>query len=218
MTIPAATPRADFDLQSAILGRLDRDRAFTAGDIGVLVQDTAVTPCGVVDTIAHRRAAVLVARSVPGVTTVIDELLIHLSVSSSAAVDGATTAIVARALSDDPRVPGEAIRVSAKDGTVVLSGTVRSDDQRAAARRAVERVRDVRVVDMRIELGPRSTAGDALDQSRTAWPEAGPASAASTARQPAETAVASLRRAHPGTAPHAVRMSARPERSWRRAD
>ena len=136
-------------------------------DVGVLVARGAVSLCGVVDTIAQRRAAVSAAQGVPGVSGVADELLVFLS-SAAVHVD-VMVAVVAQALTRDPAVATEGVRIIANDdGTIVLIGSVPSSAERAAATRVVEHLRDVRVVDNRLLLGRPAVASVARERARTA--------------------------------------------------
>lgn len=161
-TSPAASPNDDDQIQSAVLRRLHRIPTIDGDDIGVVVQDGAVTLCGVVDTIAQRRAALQAATDVGGVQVVADQLLVYLS-PSAATDDGGTIAVVTRALADDPALRTALIGVTEHDGTVVLTGTVLSRAQRAAAVRVVEDLPNVRRVRNRIELAHRIAMEDAID-------------------------------------------------------
>jgi osmotically-inducible protein OsmY len=68
---------------------------------------------------------------------------------------------VAAELSWDPKVPGDAMTVSARNGTVTLHGTVRSLRERREAGQAAARVRGVTAIDNRIEvLVPDGAARD----------------------------------------------------------
>lgn len=136
-------------------------------DVGVLVMRGSVTLCGVVDTIAQHRAAVSAVQGVPGVSAVMDELLVFMS-SAAVRVD-AMVAVVAQALTRDPAVATEDVRIIAKDdGTVVLTGSVPSSAERVAATRVVEHLRDVRVVENRLRLERPAEASVARGRARTA--------------------------------------------------
>lgn len=158
-TPSAPTTTSDYDLQSVILGRLDRDSSVEAAEVGVLVQDGVVTLCGVVDTIAQRHAAVRAAIGARDVVHVEDELLVHMDPRAD---DVTTTKLVTRALWDDRAVRTAAIRVAMRDGVVTLTGTAWSDVQRAAACHVVEHLENVRAVDCRLEVvlpAPDASAG-----------------------------------------------------------
>lgn len=104
--------------------------------IRVTVQDGVVTLRGHVPTGAQRARAVAVARQVPGVLAVHDELV----------ADDDLAIAVARALGRDPRTRGQRLQVDAFQGIVHLRGDVPTGAVLAAAEEVAAGVPGVRAV------------------------------------------------------------------------
>jgi osmotically-inducible protein OsmY len=103
-------------------------------EVAISVQDGTVTLRGTVGSIKERRAAAEIAKSVPGVRAVDDELSVNpLDRPEDLELKGA--ALQALMSSDD--APADQIDVSVHAGWVTLKGTVKHQHQSDAAFEAV---------------------------------------------------------------------------------
>ena len=125
--------RTDADTEAAVLDALDTDDEVHARDVEVDVDDGAVTLRGLVEIASQRERAQRIAMAVPGVTSVVNQLRVWLTVSADDVVERVTDAI-----GRDAIVGADAVAVTVRDNDVTLSGTVGSVEHRDAARRAAE--------------------------------------------------------------------------------
>jgi len=125
--------RTDADTEAAVLDALDADDEVHARDVEVDVDDGAVTLRGLVEIASQRERAQRIAMAVPGVTSVVNQLRVWLTVSADDVVERVTDAI-----GRDAIVGADAVAVTVRDNDVTLSGTVGSVEHRDAARRAAE--------------------------------------------------------------------------------
>ncbi len=107
------------------------------------------------------------ALRVEGVRTVANEIMVRGTVEAAASDEEIARHINA-VLSWTTTLPHGAVTATVHDGTVVLTGTVDWQYQRDAARKAVQGVQFVRLVDNRIELARRISAHDAGVRIRNA--------------------------------------------------
>jgi osmotically-inducible protein OsmY len=155
----ATKPRTDHQLQQAIESELEWTPDVDAADIGVSVEDGAVTLSGELDDYAERIAAKRAATRVRGVTAVVDNMTVRSQDSTWAVSDTDIGKAVVSALKASSTVP-DTVKAEIKAGVVILTGRVQWDFQRNAARRAVEHLRGVVSVDSRITLSPRASSKD----------------------------------------------------------
>ena len=125
--------RTDADTEAAVLDALDTDDEVHARDVEVDVDDGAVTLRGLVEIASQRERAQRIAMAVPGVTSVVNQLRVWLTVSADDVAERVTDAI-----GRDAIVGADAVAVTVRDNDVTLSGTVGSVEHRDAARRAAE--------------------------------------------------------------------------------
>ena len=125
--------RTDADTEAAVLDALDADDEVHARDVEVDVDDGAVTLRGLVEIASQRERAKRIAMAVPGVTSVVNQLRVWLTVSADDVAERVTDAI-----GRDAIVGADAVAVTVRDNDVTLSGTVGSVEHRDAARRAAE--------------------------------------------------------------------------------
>jgi osmotically-inducible protein OsmY len=102
-------------------------------EIAISEQGGAITLRGTVGTIAERRAAVDVAKSIPGVRLVEDDLSVDLRDNWN---DNEIKGAVLQALMSSPGVPADVIDVSVSAGWVTLKGTVKKQSDSDAAFKA----------------------------------------------------------------------------------
>lgn len=100
------------------------------GEVAISEQGGTVILRGTVGSFAQRRAAVAVAKSVPGVAQVDDELTVDLRHRPD---DQEIKGAVLQALMSNEEVPADLIDVSVSDGWVTLKGTVKHQSDSDAA-------------------------------------------------------------------------------------
>lgn len=138
----------DTTIAARVKAKLLDDDVTDGLDIDVEVNRDRVQLNGFVDSIEQKRRAEELARSVPGVAGVENNLDIG---SGDRRVgqyidDKSLATRVKAALADDPVAPAHRIDVEVNDGAVSLGGYVETDAQRQAAIAATERVKGVRRV------------------------------------------------------------------------
>ena len=135
---------SDKDLEAKLGEKLKYDRVgygtTTFNAITVKVRDGAVTLGGNAYSSGDKLSALSAASYTPGVQDVIDDI----EVAPLSPIDDGIRLYVARAVYGDPSLnkyaidPGSPIRISVRDGNVILSGVVETDaDKNLAGVRAV---------------------------------------------------------------------------------
>lgn len=148
----------DHDIQSAVQEELEWTPDVDAAGIGVAVETGVVSLSGEVDNHAERVAAARAALRVHGVSTVVDNLIVHPR-NNWSVTETDIGKEVKRALAWASNVP-DTIKAEVSDRVVTLTGQARWDFQREAARRAVQYLRGVFSVDNQITLTERPSAAD----------------------------------------------------------
>jgi osmotically-inducible protein OsmY len=140
--------RTDARIEAAILDALILDDAVPAYGIDVDVEDGAVTLRGAVDEPSQRDAAERIAVRVPGIA----EIRNHLKAWSAVCPDDVAQRVMS-AVGLEAIVGADGITVTVDDTVVILTGSVRSAQDRAAALAAAARtpgvvcvIDDIRVV------------------------------------------------------------------------
>lgn len=154
-------------LESDVQGELDWDPRFDNSRIVVKANDGKVTLTGAVDTYYDSLLASDDARSVGGVKSVDNELLVGLV--GDAVADADVAADCLDALDRDRFVPKGAVSVTVVDGWVTLSGEVRHHFQRKAAEHVVSHVDGVLGVTDNITLPSDTMPSDVADRINKAF-------------------------------------------------
>ena len=139
----------DRDIRAAVYQELAADRLIDAADIEVEVVNGEVSLNGTVPSQDQRAEAATAARRVAGVTGVDNLLDVALPVGDYLE-DADLAQRVSGALAAN-HVP-DGVRVTAREGDVVLTGTVRVSAQRAAAEDAAAGVGGVLSITNQIEV------------------------------------------------------------------
>jgi osmotically-inducible protein OsmY len=154
-------------------------------DIGVDVQGDTLTLSGTVDTPVARDLAVLLARNLGGVDQVVDRLQVAPAGRAARTVnpfyrsvrEANTSARVKLQLLWREPVYGLLVDVITSGDEVILSGQVRSAQDKAVAERIARRTEGVAAVDNRLTVDPDATVADeagavmmsAAEQVSDAW-------------------------------------------------
>jgi osmotically-inducible protein OsmY len=157
----------DRRLQEEVLAALEREPGVDAAQVGVSVAGGVVTLQGTVPTFRQKWLAERLARHLPTVRAVANDL--EVARPEATKTDGAIAQAVANALEWDLVIPPGRVKATVRHGWVTLSGTTTWQFQRAAAEHAalgVEGVKGVAnaiVVRMPISIGDlRTRIEDAL--------------------------------------------------------
>jgi osmotically-inducible protein OsmY len=127
--------RGDGELRMRIEEALAWDPRLTPGAVQVTLDGGRVLLVGHVPAYSRRVGAERVARRVAPGWTVVNRLEVRLP-AGAGRPDADLAAAVGHALRTRCAVPADRVRVSVRDGTVVLHGTVQGAAQREAAERA----------------------------------------------------------------------------------
>src|ERR1700677_448203 len=130
--------------------------------IGVSVDEGAVSLLGAVDTYAQKWAAEDATKRVGGVRTVAQDLTVKI-LSDHARTDPEIAAAVLSALKWDVYVP-EAVTAKVEQGQVTLEGQVAGNYQRDAAERAVGYLAGIVGITNAITLKPQASAGQVKEK------------------------------------------------------
>lgn len=161
-----AEPRNDHDLQTAVHDELEWTPDVDSAGIGVAVEDGVVTLSGEVDDYSESVAARRAAQRVRGVTTLINALTVQPSAPWPVA-EAAVAEEIEHALTWSTLVP-DTVKASVDGHKVTLTGHVVWNFQREAAKKAVQHLRGVSIVENDITLTKRPSATDAVERIRKA--------------------------------------------------
>ena len=147
--LPNAFERTDTELAQAALGALKWNTMVPADRLTLVVRNGWLTLNGTVDWQYQKDAAQRAVRDLTGVKGVINDVAIRPLVKAADVRDK-----IEAALKRSAEIDARRINVNAKDGTVVLSGTVHSWSERREAERAAWAAPGVRLVDDRLSVTP----------------------------------------------------------------
>jgi osmotically-inducible protein OsmY len=144
--------QTDHQLVSSITDEIRWVPNINADQIGVSINDGAVTLSGQVDTYLEKIAAVRAALRVRGAHVVADEIEVHndWALGQDADVAREATAVLAHTFYD----PEGVVKAEVTDHVITLTGTVTWNYQREAIERSIEGLAGVRDVRNIIELKP----------------------------------------------------------------
>lgn len=149
--------KSDTQLKSEIESELHWDPQVNAAQIGVTVDQGAVSLLGTVGTYAEKFAAEDAARRVGGARAIAQDLAVQLT-GAHARNDTEIAIAVANALKWDVYVP-ESIRATVEHGKVTLEGQCGWNFERESAERAVRFLTGVTSVIDRVMIKPTTSAG-----------------------------------------------------------
>jgi osmotically-inducible protein OsmY len=156
------------ELQHDVLEELTWEPGLEAGGIGVAVHDGVVTLSGHVGTFTEQNRAEAAAKRVHGVRGVANNLVVKLP-SSHVRDDTDLAEAAVHALRWTSSVPSEEVKVTVRNGWVVLEGEVEWFYQKETALRAVRDLTGIKGVTNLITVRPRSTAGEVKEKIEAAF-------------------------------------------------
>lgn len=146
----------DRRLQRAVIERLAIEPGLDVARIGVTVADGVVTLHGTTADFAQKLRAEYAAEEVRGVRAVVDELVLRTAERPQR--DDEIVAAALRALSSDPSVRSDRIKIRVESGWVTLDGEVDSERERQAARRALRHLFGLRGLSNQLRVHARPHA------------------------------------------------------------
>jgi osmotically-inducible protein OsmY len=147
----------DKQLRDAVQRQIEWEPEITSQDISIGVHDQVVSLTGFVHSFMEKLAAEKAAKRVYGVKGVANDIAVKLGIEKS---DPEIARNAVEALQRSYSVPDGHIKVTVKDGQVVLEGTVDWHYQRQAAEAVVRDLTGVKGLSNRIEMKPRVTPQD----------------------------------------------------------
>ncbi|MBB6004395.1 BON domain-containing protein [Arcicella rosea] len=128
--------KSNEELQKDVQEAIKWEPLLHAAEIGVTVKDGIVTLTGTVDNFIKKQEAETATKKVSGVNAIVEK--IEIKFKGSLKIDDNQNAQDAlNALQWDWQVPHETIKVKIEDGMVTLTGEVRWNYQKEAAKKAV---------------------------------------------------------------------------------
>lgn len=137
--------RTDAQIKEDVLDELSWQPNVDETQIGVIVDHGVVTLSGVVDNYSKKLAAERAVRNVSGVKAVAEDIEVKYG-SDFKRTDGQIAKAIANAIEWNTSVPSDAVHVKVENGWVYLSGEVKWDYQKKAAKKAVEDILGVKGV------------------------------------------------------------------------
>jgi osmotically-inducible protein OsmY len=160
--------KTDTELKSDVLAELKWEPSVNVADIGVQVQEGAVTLNGSVTSYSEKWNAVRAARRVVGVTAIADDIAVKVP-SSMLRTDGDIAAAAANQIKWSSSVPAGAAKITVREGWITLEGEMEWWYQKNAAETAVQYLAGVKGVSNQITIKPKLKAVDIESSIRTAF-------------------------------------------------
>lgn len=137
--------KTDAQIKEDVLDELSWQPNVDETQIGVIVDHGVVTLSGVVDNYSKKLAAERAVRNVSGVKAVAEDIEVKYG-SDFKRTNGQIAKAITNAIDWNTSVPSDAVQVKVENGWVYLSGEVKWDYQKKAAKRAVEDILGVKGV------------------------------------------------------------------------
>ena len=163
--------KTDAKIREDVLDQLAWESEVDDRQIGVAVENGVVTLSGVVNSYTSKMAAEKAAKKVDGVKAVAEDIEVKYG-DAFKKTDKEIAKAAVNALEWNISVPDDKIMVKVEDGWVYLTGEVKWDYQRNAAKRAVENLLGVRYVSNNITLKQKVEAKDIKNKIQTAFTRA----------------------------------------------
>ena len=158
--------KADMQLKKDVEDELEWDPKINAAQIGVAVENGAVSLTGVVDTYAEKWAAEDAAKRVSGVRSVAQDLTVRI-LGEHQHSDAEIAEAALNAVKWDVWVPST-VKLSVQQGWITLEGQVEWNFQRDEAESAVRHLAGVKGVVNNITLKPTVSAAQVKERVKAA--------------------------------------------------
>jgi len=156
----AACSHSDVGITTAVKAKFAADDMVKAYKVDVDTKEGVVTLTGNVDTVEVKSHAVEVARNTKGVTSVVDQLSVTPPAIATSGVkevltDAAITTAVKASLIADPISSGLKVDVDTSNAVVTLTGTVKSDQEKARTEDVAKNTAGVSSVVNNLKVSPK---------------------------------------------------------------
>ena len=163
--------KSDLQIKEDVLDELAWETSIDETEIGVIVENGVVTLSGTVNDYAKKVAAEKAAKRVSGVKAVAEDIIVKYGDYYKKSDKEIAKAVV-NALQWNTSVPQDKIMVKVENGWVYLSGEVKWEYQRYAAKRAVENLFGVKYVSNSITLKQEAKVTDVKEKITKAFERA----------------------------------------------
>lgn len=163
--------KTDARIREDVLSQLAWEPDIDDRQIGVAVENGVVTLSGAVNNYTSKMAAEKATKKVSGVKAVAEDIEVKYG-DDFKKTDKEIAKAAVDALEWNISVPDNKIMVKVEDGYVYLTGEVKWDFQRNAAKKAIENLLGVRYVSNNITLKQKVEAKDIKNKIQTAFKRA----------------------------------------------
>jgi len=160
--------KTDTELKRDVLAELKYEPSVKVTDIGVLVNDGAVTLNGYASTYGEKWDAVRAAKRVAGVKAIADDIEVKLP-DSPRRTDGDIAAAAANQIDWSTTIPTGTIEVAVREGWITLEGEVEWWYQKDAAENAVRYLAGVKGVSNLITIKPKVASAEVATAIKSAF-------------------------------------------------
>ncbi len=151
--------RTDSDIKEDILDELNWVPQVNETEIGVIVEDGAVTLSGTVPRYADKEAAKNAVKHIKGVRAIADKINVKLAYETEGS-DEEVAHRISNILQWNSQIPGEGIQATVRQGVVNLSGEVDWYYQKNTIKKLVENIKGVKGIFSDIKLKKKTTSKD----------------------------------------------------------
>lgn len=160
--------KTDVEIKEDVLDELAWQPNIDETEIGVIVEDAVVTLTGVVDSYAKKIAAEKAVKGVMGVKALASDIEVKYG-DDFKKTDKEIAKAVVDALEWNSSIPEEDLTIKVEDGWVYLSGEVKWEYQKNAAKRAVESLLGVKSVINNISIKQEVKPYEVKDKIKKAF-------------------------------------------------
>lgn len=154
-----ATQRKDSDIQKDIMAELKWAPEVEETEVGVTVNDGAVTLTGIVPKYSDKEAAKRAAKRIKGVRAVADEMDVKLPWQMKG-TDEEIAHRISNIFAWHSQIPGDDVKAEVRNGMVSLSGDVDWQYQKTYIQNMVQGIAGVKAVVNSISIRKRATSKD----------------------------------------------------------
>jgi len=158
----------DSEIRRKLIAELDWDPRVDASAVGVAVKEGVVTLSGSIANYWQKKEVERVAKRVPGVKAVAEDLTIKLPGAAERS-DADIAQSVVSGLRFNVVVPPDRIQVTVENGWVTLEGQVEWQYQKSAAESAAKYLMGVKGLTNNVTIKPRVSAADVKAKIESAF-------------------------------------------------
>jgi osmotically-inducible protein OsmY len=149
-------PVPDDDLREAVVAKIKEEKSVAVENINVAAEKGVVTLTGFARSIEEKMAAESAAKQVGGVSAIADDIEVKPSYERT---DTEIARDILRAFRINVCVPSDRVKVTVRDGQVILEGNVHWQFQKMMAQALVKGLRGIKGIANNIEVRPEEFIG-----------------------------------------------------------